>query len=161
MPWDESAHLKPGWIADTPGFSLQELRHPEPAEVCWQFPELADFAGECKYANCLHVVEDGCNVILNLEKIPAQRYQSYITIVGEAQQEAKLRNETSQKVETGVLKYVGGKGSRGTAVPKLSHRYRTTSRRKDKQQWQEHDHEEDEAVDEPPVEESSDEVDDV
>jgi ribosome biogenesis GTPase len=121
-----------GWVADTPGFSLGELRHPEPAEVAWQFPELAAFAEECKYGDCLHLVEDGCNVLGNIEKIPEDRYESYRTIVAESQQEQQLRRQTSQKVDTGTVKSVGGKGG-ARLVPRLSNRHRAASRRTEKQ----------------------------
>lgn len=123
-----------GWVADTPGFSLGELRHPEPAEVAWQFPELATFAGDCKYRDCLHLVEQGCNVLANREKIPTTRYDSYTIIVAEAQQEQELQATTSQKVETGTTKSVGGKAGRAKIVPKLNKKYRTASRKKEKQQ---------------------------
>lgn len=51
------------WVADTPGFNLCELRHPGPLDVMWQFPEIARLSNDCKYSNCLHLVEDGCKVI--------------------------------------------------------------------------------------------------
>jgi ribosome biogenesis GTPase / thiamine phosphate phosphatase len=130
----------PGWVCDTPGFSLGELRHPEPAEVAWQFPELAHFAGDCKYGDCLHLVEQGCNVLANLEKIPAARYESYCVIVSEAQQEQQFRKQTSQKVETGTVKVVGGgKTGKSKLVPKLNNRQRAISRRKEKQQLNDED----------------------
>ncbi len=123
-----------GWVCDTPGFSLGELKHPEPAEVAWQFPELANFAGECKYGDCLHLVENECKVLANLEHIPPSRYESYLAIVAEAQQEAQLQKQTSQKVETGNVKLVGGRAGKGKLVPRLTNRHRAVSRRKDKQQ---------------------------
>jgi len=146
---DEHVQFSTGWIADTPGFSLAELRHPEPAEVAWQFPELARYAEDCKYSNCLHLADQGCNVLEHIEEIPEQRYESYVTIVAEAQQEAEFRKGTSQKVETGVVKYVGGsKGEGGKAVPKLNSRYRAGSKRKERQQVQNiHADEEHEAAD--------------
>jgi ribosome biogenesis GTPase len=143
VPADQARGLEPGWIADTPGFSLDQLRHPEPAEVAWQFPELASFAGECKYADCLHVVEQGCNVLAHEERIPEMRYESYRVIVAEAQQEQKLRQDTSQKLETGMVKYVGGAEGRGKSIPKLSNRHRAVSRRREKQQWHSVDREDD------------------
>lgn len=125
----------PAWVADTPGFSLGELRHPEPAEVAWQFPELAHYAPECKFADCLHLVEIGCNVLANIDKIPPQRYESYTIIVGEAQQEAFLQSQTSQKVDTHTTKIVGGgKAGKQRSIPKLSNKYRVASRRREKQQ---------------------------
>lgn len=124
------------WIADTPGFSLGELRHPQPQEVAWQFPDLAVFAENCKFANCLHLVETGCAVLENLDKISEQRYLSYQTIIAESQAEQQFQASTSQKVEYNTVKMVGGKeGAR--AIPKLGNRHRAISRRKGKQQWQE------------------------
>lgn len=145
---EEQVQFSTGWIADTPGFSLAELRHPEPAEVAWQFPELARYAEDCKYSNCLHLEDQGCSVLEHLEEIPEQRYESYVTIVAEAQQEAQFRKGTSQKVETGVVKYVGGVEGVGKAVPKLNSRYRAGSKRKGRQQVQNiHADEEHEAAD--------------
>ncbi len=141
------AHGGETWIADTPGFSLGELRHPQPQEVAWQFPDIAQFAEECKYANCLHLVETGCAVLENIDKIAPARYDSYQTIIGESQQEQQLQKQTSQKVETGVVKVVGGKGG-ARSIPKLSSRYRADSRRKQKQQLTDIDAEGEEIVDE-------------
>jgi ribosome biogenesis GTPase len=134
--------LKDGWIADTPGFSLDQLRHPEPAEVSWQFPELAELADDCRYRDCLHLVEEGCNVLAHVDDVPAGRYESYRVIVAEAQQEQKLRKETSQKVDTGVVKIVGGRGA-AKSIPKLSNRHRAISRRRERQQLTDFDAAED------------------
>jgi len=120
------------WVADTPGFNLSELKHPEPALVFWQFPEIAELAPDCKFANCLHLVEIGCKVLSNLESISADRYDSYVTIVAEAQEGEKLLRETSQKVEASV-KVVGGRKDKARHVPKLSGRYRAESRRTQRQ----------------------------
>lgn len=143
------------WIADTPGFSLGELRHPQPQEVAWQFPDIAQFAEDCKYANCLHLVETGCAVLENIDKVAPARYDSYQTIIGESQQEQQLQKQTSQKVETGVVKVVGGKGG-ARSIPKLSSRYRADSRRRQKQQLTDIDAGDGEIVDEEPNLDDSD-----
>ena len=57
------------WVADTPGFNLAELRHPDPADVMWQFPEIVKLMRECRFSNCMHLVETGCRV---LECLPPQ-----------------------------------------------------------------------------------------
>ncbi|HEY9793244.1 MAG TPA: ribosome small subunit-dependent GTPase A [Candidatus Obscuribacterales bacterium] len=147
VPADHGHEIGPGWIADTPGYSLDQLRHPEPAEVAWQFPELAQFAEECKFSDCLHLAEQNCNVLAHVERIPKSRYESYCTIVAEAQQERKFRQETSQKVDAGAVKYVGGEQGRGKAIPKLSNRHRAPSRRKEKQQLHDYDRAEDADLD--------------
>jgi ribosome biogenesis GTPase / thiamine phosphate phosphatase len=145
IPAEESAQSVAGWIADTPGFSLDQLRHPEPAEVAWQFPELAALAEDCRFGNCLHLVEQGCKVIEHADSLPQQRYESYQVIVAESQQEQKFRGETSQKTDTGAVKYVGGGLGRGKAIPKLSNRQRAVSRRTEKQRLAEVDTEDEEA----------------
>jgi ribosome biogenesis GTPase len=118
---------KGSWVADTPGFNILELRHPEPSMVVWQFPEILELAHDCKFLNCLHLVEQGCNVLQNIEKIPHERFESYCAIVGDAQAEYKFRKDSSQKTETSV-KSVGG-GGKAKQVPKLSGKYRMISRR--------------------------------
>ena len=54
------------WVADTPGFSLAELTHGQPEKIAPLFPEIRELAAECKYADCLHIVEQECNVLANL-----------------------------------------------------------------------------------------------
>lgn len=130
---ERGAAGKSGWVADTPGFSVAELAHPEPNDVVWLFPEIAELAEKCRYTNCLHLVEQGCHILENPGKVSDTRYQSYCTLVAEAQQESNKRRSTSSKVESNV-KIVGGKQGKGTAIPRLNSRYRTASRRTEKQQ---------------------------
>jgi ribosome biogenesis GTPase len=139
---------EPGWIADTPGYSLDQLRHPLPSEVAWQFPELAELADKCKFRDCLHLVETDCNVIENLDSIPESRYESYRVIVSEAQDEQKLQGSTSQKVETGTVKLVGGQRGAARSIPKLANRHRAISRRRVKQELTDIDLEDEETPDE-------------
>ncbi len=222
---------KPGanWVADTPGFNISELNHPQPADLMWEFPEIVELARDCKFNNCLHIVEQGCNVMANVEggldldddddtiddddsidgeeldddsddgdelsgnddddliaesdedeisesdleddesdtddsafaaedsvdgtsetssdttsgaKISRSRYISYATMVGESQAEYNLWRETSTKVEASV-KFVGGRGGKGGVhIPRLSGKYRQSSRRREKQQVELTAHEE-------------------
>ncbi len=120
------------WVGDTPGFNLLELKHPQPSEVVWQFPEILQLAQECKYLNCLHMVGTDCNVLNNIDKISIERYNSYSAIVSDAQLEYNRRQISSQKVEANV-KSVGGKAAKATQVPRLSTKYRLISRRREKQ----------------------------
>lgn len=120
------------WVVDTPGFSPYDLRHPDtPAEVVWQFPDILALAHDCKYINCLHLVEQGCNVLKELPKISPERFASYSAIVADAQAEYKARKDTSQKVESSV-KTTGG-GAKAKQIPKLNSKYRNISRRREKQ----------------------------
>jgi hypothetical protein len=124
--------VKAAWVADTPGFNLAELAHPEPQNVFWQFPELAALAPDCKFSNCLHVVEQGCNVIANRDKLSEARYESYCLIVKEAQNEYNRERQISQKIEANV-KVVGGKEGKSKHIPRLSGKYRAQSRRTERQ----------------------------
>ena len=67
-----------------PHFSLAELKHPEPGNVAWMFPEISRLSQECRYSNCLHLIEQGCNILSNLATISPVRYQSYVVLVNEA-----------------------------------------------------------------------------
>jgi len=120
------------WVADTPGFSLADLRHPEPGDVGWLFPEIANLSQQCRFSNCLHLIEQGCNLLANLKQISKERYESYVVLVSEAQAEQKARQEVSSKIEAKV-KNVGGKGERAKVIPRLSGRYRAPSRKLEKQ----------------------------
>ena len=133
IPQPESA-VSPqvGWIADTPGFSIGDIQYPQPADVAWQFPEIVSLAKDCKFSNCLHIGEAGCNVEINLPEGSQSRYQSYCVIVADAQQEQKLRGESTSKVDAGTKKLVGG-NSNARVVPRLNERFRASSRRKQKQ----------------------------
>lgn len=124
---------KSSWIGDTPGFNLLELRHPSPPEVVWQFPELLELAHDCKFIDCLHTVENGCNVLQNLEKLSPFRYASYLAIVEDSLSEYRLRKDTSQKLEANVKSVGGGAYGKVKSVPRLSNKYRQISRRREKQ----------------------------
>lgn len=58
------------WVADTPGFNLYDFLHPEPKDVAREFPEIQEIGQYCRFADCLHLVEDGCAVLhaLGLDK---------------------------------------------------------------------------------------------
>lgn len=57
------------WIADTPGFNLIEFLHPEPRDVAAQFPEIDELGLQCRFADCLHLVEAGCAVLDSLSDL--------------------------------------------------------------------------------------------
>jgi ribosome biogenesis GTPase / thiamine phosphate phosphatase len=121
-----------GWMADTPGFIMGGLTYPQPADVAWQFPEIIELARDCKYSNCLHTGEDGCNVKMKLFQLAPSRYESYCVIVTDSQNEARIRSEMSSKVDAGTTKQVGGTAN-ARVLPRLAGRWRADSRRKQKQ----------------------------
>ena len=73
-------------IVDTPGFSNVKFDFILPADVDLLFDEIAQFRSGCKYADCLHIREDGCNVLANIAKIDETRYESYLEFVNEAKE---------------------------------------------------------------------------
>ncbi len=133
----KSKQEKPTWIADTPGFSIAELTHTEPLDIAGLFPEIRDLANLCKYDDCLHIIEQECNVLKNLSLINKDRYISYMTLVEESKEKKNTEQSQSTKQE-GQVKFVGGKNdqdARAKKIPRLNKRYRTTSRRLAKQQF--------------------------
>ena len=72
-----------GFIIDTPGireFGVVDLNN---AELSHYFKEMKPFIGKCKFNNCQHIHEPQCAVLEALEagQIPAERYQSYFSIM--------------------------------------------------------------------------------
>ena len=72
-----------GFIIDTPGireFGVVDLNN---AELSHYFKEMKPFIGKCKFNNCQHIHEPQCVVLEALEagQIPAERYQSYLSIM--------------------------------------------------------------------------------
>ena len=77
----ELLEVNNGLIADTPGFSSLDISI-DKKEIKKYYPE---FSKPCKYRSCLHVKEDGCEIIelVNKGKIPGWRYDNYIKFIDE------------------------------------------------------------------------------
>lgn len=86
-------------IVDTPGFSNVKFDFILPADVDLLFDELAALRDDCKYADCLHFHEDGCNVLANLDKIDETRYDSYLAFVQEAKEYKERIKYEGRKIE--------------------------------------------------------------
>ncbi len=85
-------------LADTPGFASFDLQqaagldgHGGPIladnlQLC--FPEMKARIGQCRFSSCTHTGEAGCAVQAAVEAggIAPGRYQSYLTLYGEAKQ---------------------------------------------------------------------------
>lgn len=72
-----------GFIIDTPGireFGVVDLNN---AELSHYFKEMKPYIGKCKFNNCKHMNEPQCAVLEAIEQgiIPAERYQSYLSIM--------------------------------------------------------------------------------
>lgn len=117
-----TAHRSPIKIIDTPGFSNVKFDFLMPNEVDELFDEIRKYKGKCKFKDCLHIQEDGCAVLDNIDDIDLSRYQSYLNFV----QEAK---EYKEKVKTqGTKKETSHKESLNKKVAKISARKREASR---------------------------------
>lgn len=72
----ELLNLYDGLVADTPGFSALDLNYMTDIQIRDTFIE---FKNECKYRDCMHINEDGCEVIKRLDKdILKSRYDNYV-----------------------------------------------------------------------------------
>ncbi len=81
-------HLIPfgegSFIGDTPGFSkVEALQFMPKEEVRLHFPEFLRY--RCKYSNCMHLNEEGCEVreALKRGEISCERYKSYLKMIKE------------------------------------------------------------------------------
>lgn len=115
-------------IVDTPGFSNVKFDFILPADVDLLFEEIAQFRDGCKYSDCLHINEDGCSVLANLDKIDLSRYESYVTFVQEA-------NEYKEKIKyNGKKLEVFKKKINNKEIAKISDKKRQISRNNLRQQ---------------------------
>ncbi|PPJ68618.1 ribosome small subunit-dependent GTPase A, partial [Staphylococcus haemolyticus] len=59
--------LYDGLVADTPGFSAIDFLEMEAVELPKQFPEFVAAASHCKFRECMHHKEPGCEVKRQVE----------------------------------------------------------------------------------------------
>lgn len=71
-----------GFIIDTPGIKEFGLTAFDRNEVAERFPEMRSLMDRCKYSNCTHTQEPGCEVIRAYEAgtINPSRYNNYLSI---------------------------------------------------------------------------------
>ena len=115
-------------IVDTPGFSNVRFDFILPADIDLLFEDISQFRGGCKYADCLHIHEDGCNVLAHIDKIDSTRYESYLEFVNEAK-EYKEKVKYEGKKEENSKKLIHNKH-----IAKISEKKRQSARNTLKQQ---------------------------
>lgn len=71
-------------IIDTPGFSNVKFDFILPKDIDKLFDEIYFYKSKCKYSDCLHINETGCEVIKNMDNIDSTRYESYREFLQEA-----------------------------------------------------------------------------
>ena len=76
-----------GWIMDSPGIQVLTLKGYYQEEIRWGFKEFQGHAENCKFRDCLHIREEKCGIQQAVEekKIPQWRYDSYCSLMREAQ----------------------------------------------------------------------------
>ncbi len=75
-----------GYIIDTPGIKGFGLIDFDREEIYHFFPEIFHASEKCRYYNCLHINEPGCEIKRKLEagEIERFRYRSYIKILDDS-----------------------------------------------------------------------------
>jgi ribosome biogenesis GTPase len=122
IPLDENSA-----IVDTPGFSNVKFDFILPQNVDLLFDEISQYREFCKYSDCLHINEDGCEVLKHIEEIDELRYESYVEFVSEAL-------EYKEKIKyNGIKKETAQKFKNNRVQAKISDRKRQASRNTRKQ----------------------------
>lgn len=77
--------LYDGLVADTPGFSSIDFIEMETTELPKQFPEFVEASPSCKFRECMHRKEPGCEVKKRVEAgtIAQTRYDNYLQFLVE------------------------------------------------------------------------------
>ncbi len=72
-----------GFIIDSPGVREFGLWHMDQPTIADGFIEFADYLGTCKFRDCKHVNEPGCEIIsaVKQQKINHQRWRNYCKII--------------------------------------------------------------------------------
>jgi len=76
-----------GYVADTPGLQYLSLWDVNPVTLGQGFVEFASFASGCRFTDCRHRHEPGCEVHAAVDRgeIRARRYESYLGLLDEAE----------------------------------------------------------------------------
>jgi ribosome biogenesis GTPase / thiamine phosphate phosphatase len=103
--------LTGGYVIDTPGVREFGIAGIDPREAALHFPEFPA-PGTCRFDDCRHVSEPGCVVraALAAGTVPPSRYASYLTFLGELEEEARRDLEGSASRPSGPASG-GGRGS--------------------------------------------------
>ncbi|OKP79506.1 ribosome small subunit-dependent GTPase [Paenibacillus helianthi] len=85
-----------GMIIDTPG--MRELQLWTNKQVDYNFQDVQSFAVRCKYRDCLHQGEAGCEVERAIQsgQLSAERFKSYMKLQKESQHLERKENEREQ-----------------------------------------------------------------
>lgn len=89
-----------GMIIDNPGIreiSFWEIDH----GVESTFPEIEDFAAQCRFSDCTHTHEPGCRVLQAIQdgELTEARFENYIKMKRELEYVSARKNKSADRVE--------------------------------------------------------------
>lgn len=78
-----------GLACDTPGFSKLEFNDMSKEDIRDNFIEFNEYRHDCKYSNCMHINEEGCEIKRKVEEgfILTSRYENYIKFIKSKKEE--------------------------------------------------------------------------
>ncbi len=79
----ELLNIKEGLVADTPGFSSLDFYDMKKEDIRDNFIEFNEYRHKCKYADCMHDLEDDCYIkeLVKSKTIMKSRYDNYINFI--------------------------------------------------------------------------------
>lgn len=82
-----------GWVADTPGLRELAIREVDAINLDNLFPEFRPFLEGCRFSDCTHREETGCQVIAAVDegKVAPIRYDSYRRVFQQLQEEEERK----------------------------------------------------------------------
>jgi len=83
-----------GFLIDTPGIKGFGVFDMHKEEISHFFPEIFKASELCKYNNCMHTNEPGCNVMIAVKEgeISEMRYINYLRILGDENEKHRLKD---------------------------------------------------------------------
>ncbi|EPN9403884.1 ribosome small subunit-dependent GTPase A [Enterococcus hirae] len=91
--------LYDGLVADTPGFSSIDFLTIETTELPKQFPEFVSASNHCRFRECMHAKDPGCEVKRQVEtgEIAQTRYENYLQFLQEVENRKPIYSKKEGK----------------------------------------------------------------
>lgn len=91
--------LYDGLVANTPGFSSIDFLTIETTELPKQFPEFVSASNHCRFRECMHAKEPGCEVKRQVEtgEIAQTRYENYLQFLQEVENRKPIYSKKEGK----------------------------------------------------------------
>ena len=78
----EAFNLYDGFVIDTPGFSSLDFNDMTKEDIRDNFIEFEKYKDKCKYKDCMHILDDDCEVKKEVNKnILNSRYENYVKFI--------------------------------------------------------------------------------